>query len=77
MIQRRATGPILESLSFFPVVGIIGSRQVGKTTLARYLQTLLPKESLYLDLELNSDYQKLSDAPLFPKSGGRANTVSM
>jgi len=62
MIQRRATRPILESLSFFPVVGIIGSRQVGKTTLARHLQTVMQKDSLYLDLELSSDYQKLSDA---------------
>ncbi len=62
MIQRRATVSILESLSFFPVVGIIGSRQVGKTTLAKHLQTLLHKESLYLDLELSSDYQKLADA---------------
>lgn len=62
MIERRITASILESLSFFPVVGIIGSRQVGKTTLARHLQTLMTKQSIYLDLELSSDYQKLSDA---------------
>lgn len=62
MIQRRATVSVLESLSFFPIVGIIGSRQVGKTTLARHLQTMLPKESLYLDLELTSDYRKLDEA---------------
>lgn len=62
MIHRRATASILESLSFFPVVGIIGSRQVGKTTLARHLQSLLQRDSIYLDLELSSDYQKLEDA---------------
>ncbi len=34
MIQRNATGRLLEALSFFPISGIIGPRQVGKTTLA-------------------------------------------
>ena len=62
MIQRQITQQILEDLTYFPVVGIIGPRQVGKTTLAKELQTLVAKPTLYLDLELNSDRFKLEDA---------------
>ena len=38
MIQRKLTPHILENLTYFPVVGISGPRQVGKTTLAKQLQ---------------------------------------
>ena len=34
MIQRQITQQISESLKNFPVVGILGPRQVGKTTMA-------------------------------------------
>ena len=34
MIQRRATVSILESLSFFPVVGIIGAKEVEDKTIS-------------------------------------------
>ncbi|MDX2286485.1 MAG: ATP-binding protein [Bacteroidia bacterium] len=49
-------------MQFFPALGIIGPRQVGKTTLAHQLRPQLPKKSLYLDLELDSDRFKLSRA---------------
>jgi len=35
MIAREFTGTVLENLAHFPVTGIIGPRQVGKTTLAK------------------------------------------
>lgn len=44
-----------------PAVALLGPRQVGKTTLARQLQKVIPKESVYLDLESPEDYQKLSN----------------
>ncbi|MBT7092077.1 MAG: AAA family ATPase, partial [Bacteroidetes bacterium] len=65
MIQRSAEKKLLETLSFFPVVGIVGPRQVGKTTLAKKLQTIIDKESLYIDLENPRDLARLSDPVLF------------
>ena len=65
MITRRIFTEITDSLSFFPVVSIIGPRQVGKTTLAKQIMTESAKPTLYLDLELQSDLFKLNDAELF------------
>jgi len=48
-----------------PVVALLGARQVGKTTLALTMPKLLDKEALYLDLELDSDLAKLSDAEAY------------
>ena len=52
MIDRLITQRVLRDLNWSPIVGLIGSRQVGKTTLARYLQTQMQKPTIYLDLEL-------------------------
>lgn len=65
MITRRISSEIKDSLSFFPVVSIIGPRQVGKTTLTKQIMTESAKPTLYLDLELQSDLFKLNDAELF------------
>jgi predicted AAA+ superfamily ATPase len=67
MLYRTVTKHILEDLAFFPIIGIIGSRQVGKTTLAKYVQQTLSLDTLYLDLELDSDRRRLSDAEAFLK----------
>lgn len=65
MIDRRIIADIKDSLDFFPVVSIIGPRQVGKTTLAKHIISQLEKPTLYLDLEIQSDLFKLNDAELF------------
>lgn len=65
MIDRRIIADINESLEFFPVVSIIGPRQVGKTTLAKQIMAQTDKPTLYLDLEIQSDLFKLNDAELF------------
>jgi len=65
MISRRIKKDIKDSLHYFPVVAIIGPRQVGKTTLAKQLVSDLDKQTIYLDLELQSDLFKLNDAELF------------
>ena len=62
MIERLITQKVLRDLSWSPIIGLIGSRQVGKTTLVRYLQTQISKPTIYLDLELSEDWFKLSDA---------------
>jgi uncharacterized protein len=67
MVKDRNILPLLqEYLSIFPAVGLLGPRQVGKTTLAKNLK--LEKDSLYLDLEKASDRAKLVDPELFLKA---------
>ncbi len=64
MIKRIIQTEVEKSLKSFPVVGILGPRQVGKTTLAREVQKKI-SSSLYLDLELPSDLNKLTEPELF------------
>lgn len=65
MINRQTLQQILKSLKQFPVVGLIGSRQVGKTTLAKAIGSQKSGQSLYLDLEKPSDLAKLGDPELY------------
>jgi len=65
MIERHSHIEALSRLiSFQPVVGIIGARQVGKTTLARQFISKWDKQSTYFDLENAKDYAKLQDPML-------------
>ncbi len=74
MVKDRQIFPLLqEYLSIFPAVGLLGPRQVGKTTLVKSL--ILEKESLYLDLEKASDRAKLADAELFLKSHANKTVI--
>jgi predicted AAA+ superfamily ATPase len=66
MIARRLQTLAEERLGQFPAVGLLGPRQVGKTTLARTISAT--RESVYLDLESPVDREKLSD-PVFYLSG--------
>ncbi|MEN6423868.1 MAG: ATP-binding protein [Phycisphaerales bacterium] len=59
---------MLLSLGQFPAVGIIGSRQVGKTTLAMMIAERRAGKAVYLDLERPSDLAKLDDAELYLRS---------
>ncbi len=65
MIERKLQKKILRSLEQFPVVGILGSRQVGKTTLAKEIKNHIGKASVYIDLELPSDLNKLQEPELY------------
>lgn len=65
MITRKLGTTINKHLKQFPVVVILGPRQVGKTTLAKTLTDKIKKPSVYIDLELPSDSRKLSDAESF------------
>jgi len=65
MIERLAEKVILEDIKQFPVVGIIGPRQVGKTTLARIIMNKLEQRTIYLDLELHEDIAKLENAEIY------------
>jgi uncharacterized protein len=65
IIKRKITKQVLENLTYFPVVGIVGPRQVGKTTLAKILQENLSTPSIHLDLELNEDLYKLENPQVY------------
>ena len=49
----------------FPVVGILGPRQCGKTTLARQLMNESADEFIYIDCEHPRDLARISDPVLF------------
>lgn len=65
MIRRHLQDDIERALKKFSVVSIIGSRQVGKTTLAKAILKSSGKNAIYLDLELPSDLNKLNDPELY------------
>ncbi len=64
MIERTLYPSITRAITKNPVVALIGPRQVGKTTMARRIGAR-DDRTLYLDLELPSDMNKLRDAELY------------
>lgn len=65
MIPRRIQPILLEALRDFPVVALLGPRQVGKTTLAKATVEEAGREALYLDLERPSHAARLADPELY------------
>ena len=65
MITRKIQQDVEKSLAQYPVVGILGPRQVGKTTLAKAIKNAWPQNTIYLDLELPSDLNKLQDPEMY------------
>lgn len=63
MIARYYFSLVQERLWQFPIVALVGPRQVGKTTLATMLGATCA--SLYLDLENYNDLAKLEDPIAF------------
>jgi predicted AAA+ superfamily ATPase len=63
MIDRQLESILRQRLETTAAVALLGSRQVGKTTLAKALQ--LEKPTHYLDLERPSDIAKLIDPELY------------
>jgi predicted AAA+ superfamily ATPase len=62
MIQRYREIKILgQLLKRYRVVGIVGARQVGKTTLARSFTDRIDKATSYFDLENPEDLARLAD----------------
>ena len=59
MIERHIKERLLHLLAHYPAVGLLGPRQVGKTTLALEIAEQLP--SIYLDLESPADRARLAD----------------
>jgi predicted AAA+ superfamily ATPase len=66
-IIRNIDSILLNYLNAFPVVAIVGPRQVGKTTSSKMLISAVDKETIYLDLESDEDIRKLTDPELYFK----------
>ena len=68
MIPRRLSPLVLRRLAEFPAVGLLGPRQVGKSTLAQSIAQEVSgrtRQPDYLDLENPADQAKLEDAGAF------------
>ena len=61
MIPRAISSLVREKIARYPAVGLLGARQVGKTTLALELAKDLGIDHAYLDLEDPQDAAKLRD----------------
>lgn len=62
MIKRHLQKELELQLRKFPAIALLGSRQVGKTTLAKTIGHAMKSGAIYLDLERDSDLAKLEDA---------------
>ena len=63
MLERWITQRLEETMRHTPAVALLGTRQVGKTTLAHSIAE--SRTALYLDLESPEDLLKLSDPSAF------------
>lgn len=62
--RRRHLARVAALLKQFPVVAILGARQVGKTTLARDFARIRKSTSIHFDLESPADRARLADPML-------------
>lgn len=62
-IQRNLISTLKQYMEIFPAVAILGPRQCGKSTLVKHLNQHF--DVLYLDLQKESDLNKLSEPELF------------
>jgi len=63
-LERKLRKDLIGYVNNFPVVAILGARQVGKSTLAKMISSEFDNY-LYLDLEKPSDFRKVSEPELF------------
>lgn len=64
MIRRTLEPTLTSAIAQFPVVALVGPRQVGKTTLAKSVERKF-QGAIHLDLERPTDLFRLSDPELF------------
>lgn len=75
MVKRETeVKAILQLLKRHPVVGIVGARQVGKTTLARMITERVKQQAVFFDLENPEDLARLHD-PMLALKGLRGLVV--
>lgn len=65
MFTRQIEPELVELVSNTPAIALLGPRRVGKTTLVKKLIAQFPHPAIYLDLESDSDLNRLRDAELY------------
>lgn len=73
-INRMLEGSILKYLEIFPAVAILGPRQSGKSSIAKQVAKSIDN-TLYLDLEIYSDRQKIESDPQLFFNSNRDKTI--
>lgn len=61
--RKRRVETLRERLRSYPVVAVLGPRQVGKTTLAKQIAHSDEGPVSWLDLERPADLNRLADDP--------------
>ena len=64
IVRSESVRAVLDRLDAFPVVAILGPRQIGKTTLAMQVADRWPGATHRLDLEHPADLNRLLDDPM-------------
>lgn len=64
-ITRFILKKCLKRLEQVPAIALLGSRQVGKTTLSKQIMAAFPQNAIYLDLESPEDLNKLTQPELY------------
>jgi uncharacterized protein len=64
-IHRLLENSLAKTFDSFPITALIGPRQCGKSTLAKYFLKESGKDYIFLDLEKPSDLQKTENAEWF------------
>ncbi len=76
LLPRILGSDIVAALKSFPVVALLGPRQVGKTTLALEIAKHIDRDVTYLDLEQDSDRAKLVEPELYlGRQAGRLSII--
>jgi uncharacterized protein len=75
MLHRDKASHILNLLEHFPAIGVVGPRQVGKTTLVKEIAKKLQTETLYIDLESPTDYQRINNNPEWFLNENKGKTI--
>lgn len=65
MIIRQQQQRLQQLMQQFPIVGLIGPRQCGKTTMAKLWSKQQSQHALYFDLESPLDFRNFTDAEYF------------
>jgi len=65
IVQRLLLEYAFKRLNQLPCIALLGSRQIGKTTLSKQIQDQHRGESIYLDLESPEDLNKLTQPELY------------
>ena len=63
-IQRKLEKSLKEYQQIFPVIAVIGPRQCGKSTMVKHISNNF-SNTVYLDLEIEKDLNKLKADPAF------------